>query len=189
MITVHYTGVAPGEEVNIKAPVIPYEGGVLAGMYNFDILGSDAFAGSYKGYCVDPQYEQDYFPANIIAVTDGSQYEGAAYLLSKYYADTISSNQKAAQVQLAIWELVWDFGGGYNLGDGNFQTGSYTSEVNALITEATGALAGFTPSGQYVVKNDTAQDFMFQQVPEPTTILLLGLGLIGISGIRRKFSN
>jgi hypothetical protein len=29
----------------------------------------------------------------------------------------------------------------------------------------------------------------FSRVPEPTTILLLGLGLIGVAGVRRKFKS
>ena len=166
-------------------------------MYNFNILGTGTYAGSYKGFCVDPQFESPVFYADIIAITDGSRYEAAAYLMGKYYGTTIYNNQKAAQVQLAIWELVWDFGGSYNLAVGNFQTAAYTTEVNALISEATGALPSFTPSGYYVVAsppgghlgdsfNQPVQDFMFRQVPEPTTVLLLGLGMIGVAGIRRK---
>ncbi len=67
--------------------------------------------------------------------------------MDKYYTQTILNATKATQVQLAIWELVWDFGGSYDLAAGNFRTGAYTTEVNALIAEATGALARFTPSG------------------------------------------
>jgi hypothetical protein len=181
---INYTGVAPGETVNINAPTIPYSGGAYAGMYNFNIEGPSPFAGSYKGFCVDPQMEITPFTAVIIAVTDGSKYEAAAYLMQTYYGQTSLSNQKAAQVQLAIWELVWDYNS-YDLATGAFQTSAYITEVNALIAEATGALATYTPSGVYVATNAAAQDFMFQ-VPEPMTVLLLGLGMIGVAGIRRK---
>lgn len=185
---IQFTGVSPSEVVNITAPTIPYSGGVYAGMYNFNILGDPGpspFAGSYKGFCVDPQLEIPLSHSTIIAVTDGLQYETAAYLMDKYYGTTSVNNQMAAQVQLAIWELVWDFGGTYNLASGNFQTSAYTSQVNALISEATGALAGFTPSGYFVTASPDGQDFMFHQVPEAGALLLFGTGLVGLVGYRR----
>ncbi len=39
---IHFTGVTPGQAVGINGY---YNGGVWAGMYNFNILGSGAYAG------------------------------------------------------------------------------------------------------------------------------------------------
>jgi hypothetical protein len=190
--TVTYFGVSPGETIGIVAPTIPYSGGAYAGMYNFAISdGSGLYTGSYKGYCVEPAIASSSFTATIIAVTEGSRYEAAAYLLGKYYDTTSTIANKAAQVQMAVWELVWDFGGTYNLANGTFQTSTYTSEVNALITEAVAALPGFTPSGYYVAQapagafGSAPQDFIFK-TPEPGVLTLLGLGLVALGITRRR---
>jgi hypothetical protein len=190
--TVTYFGVSPGETIGIVAPTIPSSGGAYAGMYNFAISdGSGLYTGSYKGYCVEPAIASSSFTATIIAVTEGSRYEAAAYLLGKYYDTTSTIANKAAQVQMAVWELVWDFGGTYNLANGTFQTSTYTSEVNALITEAVAALPGFTPSGYYVAQapagafGSAPQDFIFK-TPEPGVLTLLGLGLVALGITRRR---
>jgi hypothetical protein len=200
-----YTGAGPYENQTVTIPAVGtegggtqyYSGGVEAGMYNFTVQDGD-YAGSYKGFCVDPAFSAQIgspYAGVIVPVTDGSRYEAAAYLLAKYYNQTISGASMAAKVQLAVWELVWDFGGTYNLAAGNFQTAAYATEVNALITEATGALASFTPIGFYVAAAPPEgeyfgrfqQDFIFQTA-EPGTLLLLGFGLIGLAGFstRRK---
>jgi len=188
--TVTYFGVSPGETINIVAPTIPYSGGAYAGMYNFAISGG-LYTGSYKGYCVEPAFESSPFTATIVAVAEGSRYEAAAYLLGKYYGITSINNQKAAQVQLAVWELVWDFGGAYDLASGTFQTSSYSAEVYSLISEAVSALPGFTPSGFYVAQAPAGefgtppQDFIFK-TPEPGVLTLLGLGLVALGISRRR---
>ena len=60
-----------------------------------------------------------------------------------------------------------------------FQT-TYINALNALPGGPT------LPDGYVVLVNADNQDLLITRVPEPMTMLLIGLGLVGLAGLRRK---
>jgi hypothetical protein len=174
---------------------------VYSGMYNFT-LQDGSYAGSYKGFCVDPSYApgENGIPNpnnsyTVIPVANGSIYEAAAYLLGTFYGQASTNAAVASEVQLAIWELIFD-NGNVDIGAENFRyTGTDASAVATLASNAlTAAANGDYYEGYYIAVapnrdgyyGTSPQDFIFK-TPEPLSLLLLGLGLIGVAGLWRKY--
>jgi len=126
--------------------------------------------------------------------TSNSSGLNAAWLMNKYssglgYHDyTIGEKQASeAGLQLAIWKAL--YGDSFEpVTTGSFTTSEamvyyvdYTSDLNSA------DLSGFSGENFKVAKLDGGQDLLiYDPVPEPTTLLLFGIGLLGISAIGRK---
>jgi len=124
--------------------------------------------------------------------------------------DTITNPDAGAGLQLAIWEVLYDFlppssfpssSSPYNLSniDGFFYYDDSTTEpltddwYNYYITllKANAGSFSYTSSGNYEVVDlykdgVPKQDLLIAVVPEPTTLMLLSFGLLGLSAVGRR---
>jgi len=99
---------------------------------------------------------------------------------------------------LAIWEVITEDDGVYDLTSGDFVvynkatlSGLATQYLKALEQNFATADLAYLDSNYAAGVSPTHQDFILKgvsAVPEPGTMLLVGLGLIGIAGVRRRIS-
>lgn len=185
------------------------------GQFITDIEG----LGSGVAYCLDPwqsvgtgQHNYDWFgtPSNadssnttILTSLGGLQ---AAYLVSTYSpvlndAGTGTKDELTA-MQLALWEVVFDTEGGYDVNTGNFRLAYHNGLSSSIIDRANYLLStvptSFTPEQvayldtYFRVGGDSGmQDLVggvagSAQTPEPGTMLLLGSALLGSGLISRR---
>jgi hypothetical protein len=182
-VQVQYLNVGPGEVVTISSDF--YNGGCWAGVYNLKVNGQ-----ATPSFCIDLQNESVSTPETyqVVALADApnpsagpmgpTKAADLTQLLSKYWTNSLDADH-AAGLQLAVWEIVDEKSGSYNIATGNFQAAG-----NGVVsTYAEDYLSNFNTGslGSYVaVTSLIYQDYAIQ-VPAPGAILLgsIGVGLVG----------
>jgi hypothetical protein len=198
---VSFAGFANGKEtVNIvlSAPDAPTSiSNGNAGGFTTSLNGG----ASFTTFCVD-LYQNLGFNNNYsgYSLVDGSAYSfanaNANTDLGKLFSEhnVLNSDVKEAAFQIAVWEIVYERSGTYNLATGSakFSGGTAASDGSptalAYATTWLNALAA-TPDGYdiKVLKSAEQQDVIFAApVPEPTTYALLAGGLLAVGFVSRR---
>lgn len=155
---------------------------VLAGDMNIKIDGT-----SVTGFCVDMNHQiGKEWTADKLSVTSINGGKAAAYLYDTFLADA-NTEIKAAALQIAIWEVVDDFGGLLDLTGGNFKlngSSAVAAQANTYLAAIPGGVSGYVTS-DIVLKSGFSPQSQHLLVPEPAAVLL-SIFSLPIIGLRRK---
>jgi hypothetical protein len=173
---------------------LDYDGKITSSDFKYDPLNT-----LFEMFCVSSQSMNDatfkfYAIRPDMEVGNFTNLSMAAWVadnwVSFFGSNGYSQDSNKGQAQKAVWKLtgVMDITGGegrdWNIYQEALGHSGYLSDTQ---------LFAYSPSK---VGDPDYQDFIVPgkvpppppSVPEPTTLLLLGLGLIGLSGVKRKVS-
>lgn len=180
---VDYQGQGLNDSVRIRAPAVDVQ--TNAGQMLFAYQGLD-----YTSYCVDIYQTVGDMFATALSIDTLNNGDKVAYLFETF-AGLVDTNTKAAGLQVAIWEVVFEQDPvPWNAGAGAF----YITGNAAALSQADAYLATvpdlYSPQTEiFVLHSPCKQDLLLptgNPVPEPATLAILLLGGVGLACRRKR---
>ena len=194
---------APPQSVSFASSTPAVSGTFNAGASNFTAtdLAAPFTVESLIAYCVEitqplGSIVNNYVPVALSASGLSAAQQtaiGQLYSHGTNYAGSLVAAGASAAFQLALWEIVNETSGSFDLANGSFRdlTGG-TIGATAAGMLSTLAATAIDPNLQFTIwSSPTHQNFLqvttrSTHVPEPSTLALLGMGLAAAALRRRR---
>jgi len=157
-------------------------GEFMVSLYDDDTLG---WGDSQAAFCVD--LDSTIEQATDYDIESLQQPASAEIAWLMYTYSPVPTKVAGAAVQSGIWEVL--YGAAFTLNGPSDVVTSYNSYMDALggaTFDEASLLSNYSVVNITGHQNLLVQNSSSAPVPEPTTMLLLGAGLLGLAGVRKK---